>query len=64
MAARKNYTVAFEGGLNHRAKPSKDSNVLAVLAYGTKVVVDPTVETPECWVAVKGGGYVMSEYLK
>lgn len=64
MAARKNYTVAYEGGLNLRAKPSKDSNVLAVLAFGAKVTVDPTVETPDEWLAVKDGGYVMSAYLK
>ena len=64
MAVRKNFTVAYKGGLNLREKPSKDSNILAVLPFGEKVTVDNTVDTPYEWAAVKGGGYVMREFLK
>lgn len=64
MAERKNYTVSYEAGLNLRAKPSKDAKVLAVLPFKTKVVIDTAKETPEGWVAVKTGGYVMKEFLK
>lgn len=64
MAARKNYTVSYEHGLNLREKPSKSSNVLAVLPFGEKVVIDPKAETPEGWFAVATGGFVMAEYLK
>lgn len=64
MAVRKNYTVTYEGGLNLRAKPSKDSKVLAVLPFGKKVTVNPTIETPDEWFAVKDGGFVMREFLK
>ena len=64
MAVRKNYTVNWPSGLNLREKASKDSNILARLAYEEKVTIDPKAEAPEGWVAVVGGGYVMSEYLK
>lgn len=63
-APRKNYTVSYEGGLNLRMKPSKDSKILAVLPYQSKVVIDPKAETPDGWFAVSSGGYVMAEFLK
>lgn len=64
MAVRKNYTVNWEAGLYLREEPTKDSMPLAVLPYGTKVVVNPKEKTPEGWLAVESGGYVMKEYLK
>ena len=64
MAVRKTYTVSYEGGLNLREKPSKDSNILAVLPHGEKVTIDTAKDVPEGWTAVKSGGFVMKEFLK
>ena len=65
MAARKKYTVETKKrGLNLREAPTKESRVIKLLPNGADVTVDREVETPEGWVAIKGGGYVMSEYLK
>ena len=58
------YTVAVERGLNLRAEPSKDAPILAILEHGTKVKADTERESPDGWLAVSGGGYVMTEYLK
>lgn len=64
MAARKNYTVNWRAGLYLREEPSKEAFALKVLPYGTKVVVNPKEKTPEGWLAVESGGYVMKEFLK
>lgn len=64
MAARKTYTVDWPGGVCLREEPSQGSKVLAVLPYGEKVTIDPKTETPSGWVAVAGGGFTMSRYLK
>ena len=63
-AARKNYTVSYQYGLNLREQPSKTSKVLAVLPFGQKVNIDPKAETPDGWFAVTTGGFVMAEFLK
>lgn len=65
MAVRKKFTVdTRKRGLNLREAPSKESRVVKLLPNGTSVTVDRYVEAPEGWVAVKGGGYVMVEFLK
>lgn len=58
------YKVAHKFGLNLRAEPSKEAEVLRVLPFGETVEPEPDAEAPEGWLAVKGGGYVMTEYLK
>ena len=64
MAARKTYSVSSSTGLNVREKPSRTARVLRVLPEGEKVAVDKAAETPEGWKALRGGGFVMSEFLK
>ncbi len=56
------YTVASPTGLNVREKPDKTARVLRVLGHGEAVEQDG--KAPNGWLAVKGGGYVMAEYLK
>jgi len=64
MAARKNFAVAYEAGLNLREEASKEAKILAVLPFGEKVTIDPKADVPEGWAAVSGGGFVMKEYLR
>lgn len=64
MAPRRNYTVAAKIGLNVRKTPSKSAPVLRVLVPGEKVIINPAAETPEGWKALRGGGFVMFQYLK
>lgn len=67
MAKRKTYTVNTDSPnhkLNVRKEPSLDAEVLALLAYGEKVKIDPNAETIEGWRAIEGGGFVMSKYIK
>ena len=65
MANKKTFTVnTDERGLNLREKPSFEGKIIALLPKGSKVVIDPSIETPEGWVAVKDGGFVVAEYLK
>jgi len=65
MAKQKTtYTVNVERGLNLRAEPSKDAPVLAILEHGEKVKADTERGSADGWLAVVGGGYVMTEYLK
>lgn len=64
MAAKRNYTVAVARGLNVREEPSTEAKVINILLYKDKVVIDPEAEAPDGWAAVKGGGYVMREYIK
>lgn len=64
-APRRNYTVRTKkAGLNLREEPNKESKILRLIPNGEKVTVDQTVETPLGWFAVKGGGYVMGEFLE
>ena len=64
MAARKTYTVDWPGGVCLREQPSRESKVLEILPCGQKVSIDQKAEAPDGWVAVTGGGYTMSQYLK
>lgn len=64
MAQRKTFTVrTAKAGLNLREAPSKDSAVLALLPNGKKVTI-LQAECPDGWVAVKGGGYCMKQFLE
>lgn len=58
------YTVAYKPGLNLRAKPSKEAEIIRVLKYGEAVEEEEETLTPDGWLAVKGGGYVMREFLE
>lgn len=62
-AKKKTYTVAYKYGLNLRENPSTESNILKVLPYGETVEPAPKADSPDGWLAVKGGGYVMKEFL-
>lgn len=60
---RKTYKVAYPPGLNLRAEPSKDAEILRVMRYMENVEPDTEREAPDGWMAVKGG-YCMTEFLK
>lgn len=67
MAAKKTFAVSVDpmkAGLNLREQPSLEAPIITVLKNGAKVITDPEIEAPEGWVAVKSGGYVMSDFLK
>lgn len=57
-------TVNYGPGLNLRAEPSTDADILRVLRYMENVEPDTERESPDGWMAVKGGGYCMTEFLK
>ena len=63
MATKKTFTVNTHY-LNLREEPSKRVKVLKILQAGETIEVDTGIETPEGWVAVNGGGFVMKEFLK
>lgn len=64
-AQRKNFVVETKKrGLNLRAEPSMESEILTLLPNGSKVVIDPTADVPEGWAAVQSGGYVVRRFLK
>lgn len=65
MAKKRDKTrkVSYKPGLNLRAGPSKEDEILRVLKYGETVTPDHDREAPEGWMAVDGGGYVMTEFL-
>ena len=64
MAGRKYYTVkTSKAGLNVREEPSKDSKILKLLPNGARVNILSTEDLPTGWAAIKGGGYVMTEFL-
>ena len=64
MATKKTFSVSTQKGLNLREGPSKDTAVIRVLPFGAKVVIEESTEAPEGWVAIKGGGFVMKEFLQ
>ena len=65
MANRVNYIVnAPLGRLNVREKPSTGAKILSTLETGAKVKIDPNVECPQGWKALKDGGFVADEFLK
>lgn len=59
---RKTYTVTYPHGLNLRAEPSKQAQIMRVLKHGEAVTVRDE-EAPRGWLAVNGG-YVMAEFLE
>ncbi len=64
MAVKKWYVVIPENGLNLREAPSKDANILKVLNQNTRIEADNTANAPDGWIAIKGGGFVMKQFLK
>lgn len=64
MAARKTFTVNSEPGLNVREFPSRSARIVRVLRDGEKVTIVADAAAPDGWTALRGGGYVVSEYLK
>ncbi len=64
MANKKWFTVMSESGLNLRAEPNLRAEVLKILDFGEKIEADWTVEAPDVWLPVKGGGFVMREFVK
>lgn len=63
--AKKTFIVnTDERGLNLRESPSFEGKIITLLPQGSKVVIDPNIETPKGWVAVKDGGFVVAKYLK
>lgn len=64
MADRKIFTVNAAHGLNLREAPSKEARVLRILADGEKITADNNIASPDGWLAVKGGGFVMTEFIK
>lgn len=63
-SARRRFTVNSAHGLNLRAEPSRKANVLRILADGEKITVDNETASPDGWIAVKGGGFVMTRFIK
>lgn len=59
---QKTYTVAYPHGLNLRAEPSKQAQILRVLRAG-ETVTARDADAPDSWLAVDGG-YVMQEFLE
>lgn len=63
------YRVAYCSGLNLRATPDKDGDVLQVLPAGTEVLATPfpwVSDGTAVWIPVTYGdaaGYVMGQYL-
>lgn len=64
MAVKKWYTVNAEHGLNLREKPNKKANILKVLQNNVRIEADNSVDAPDGWIAIKGGGFVMKAFLK
>ena len=64
MANKKWFIVPSESGLNLREEPSLDAKILDVFAWNDKIEADNDVEAPEGWLPVKGGGFVMREFVK
>ena len=58
---RKTYTVTYPHGLNLRAEPSKQAQILRVLRAG-ETVTARDAEAPDGWLAIEGG-FVMAEFL-
>ena len=62
--ARKTFSVQTEvAGLNLRSQPSMTAQVIRVIPNGEKVKIDTAKPAPDGWVAIEGGGFVMSAYL-
>ena len=63
-AGRKVFTVDYAGGVCVREKPSTEAKILRVLAFGEKVKPATKAEAPDGWLAVDGGGYTMTKFLR
>lgn len=57
-------TVNSATGLNLRQHPARNSPVLRILKNGEEIGVDKTKDCPDGWIAVMGGGFVMSKFVK
>lgn len=60
------YAVIAQTGLNLRAEPNREAEVLAVLPKGVGVRLVRPIENPDGWVDVRTGyltGWVMAQYL-
>jgi len=66
MSAKKWYVVTSKTGLNLRESPSLEAKILSVLKFDDRIEADNSKleETPEDWLPVKDGGYVMREFVK
>ena len=62
--ATKKWVVSPENGLNLREEPSLNAKILKILDWNTRVEVDSNVDAPDGWIAIKGGGFVMKQFLK
>lgn len=51
-------------GLNLRKNPARNAPVLRVLKDGETITLDNSIDVPDGWKAVAGGGFVMAEFLK
>lgn len=59
----KTVTVRSASGLNLREAPAYDAPVLRVLRDGESITINTDETAPSGWLAVDGGGYVMSRYV-
>lgn len=57
------YIVSYRAGLNLRTEPSMDAEVIRIMPYGEMVTQD-VEKAPSGWIAVKGGGFCMKQYLQ
>lgn len=64
MAERRTFVVSTDmAGLNLRSAPSLEAEIVKVLPNGEKVQT-VAADVPDGWAAVKGGGYVMKQFLE
>jgi hypothetical protein len=57
-------TVNSAPGLNLRKAPARNAPVIRILADGEQIALDRNADTPDGWLAVAGGGFVMAQYVK
>ncbi len=51
-------------GLNLRKSPALNAPVLRILQDGEQITLDSSLEAPNGWKAVAGGGFVMAQYIQ
>jgi hypothetical protein len=64
MAVKKWYVVTAENGLNLRESPSLKANILKVFDWNDRIEADNSIKAPDGWIAIKGGGFVMRQFVK